>query len=251
MELENLLQKIGLTPKESKVYLSSLQLGQDTAFNIAKKAEIKRSTCYVILDSLIEKGFITILKTKKALLFIPQEPAKLLEFFKEKEDLLKEALPELIGLFNLSPQKPKIQVFQGKTGIETIYQEVIDSLKKSEVLIFGTLEHFKNAYQNPMKRWQKATKNKRFKVREIITQEKFNIKYLKQIKENKNPDHQIKVLPKDKKIFDNDNIVYANKLAIFSTKKELFVVLIESPSIVNTYRILFDLAWHSAKRYSR
>lgn len=249
MELENLLQKIGLTPKESKVYLSSLQLGQDTAFNISKKAEIKRSTCYLVLDSLVEKGFITTLKTKKVLLFIPQAPEKLLEIFKQKEISLKEALPELVGLFNLSPQKPKIQVFQGKTGVESIYQEVINSLKKSEVLIFGTLEHFRNAYQNPMKKWQKATKNKRFKIREIITQEKFDIKYLKQIKENKNPNHQIKVLSKDKKIFDSDNIVYENKLAIFSTKKELFVIVIESPAIVNTYRILFDLAWQSVKRY--
>ncbi len=251
MELENLLQKIGLTSKESKVYLSSLQLGQDTAFNIAKKAEIKRSTCYVILDSLIEKGFVTTLKTKKALLFIPQEPAKLLNMLKEKEDSLNEALPELIGLFNLSPQKPKIQVFQGKTGIETIYQEVIDSLKKSEVLTFGTLAHFKSAYQNLMKKWYKATKNKRFKIREIITQEAFSTNYFKKIKENKNLNHQIKFLAKDKKIFDNDNIIYANKLAIFSTKKELFVILIESPAIVNTYRILFDLAWQSAKKYSR
>ncbi len=102
-----------------------------------------------------------------------------------------------------------------------------------------------------MKKWYKATKNKRFKIREIITQEAFSTNYFKKIKENKNLNHQIKFLAKDKKIFDNDNIIYANKLAIFSTKKELFVILIESPAIVNTYRILFDLAWQSAKKYSR
>lgn len=245
MESENVLQKIGFTSKEAKIYLACLQLGQDTAFNIAKKAEIKRSTCYVILESLVEKGFITILKTKKALLFIPQEPAKLLASFKEKELTLKEVMPELVSLFNLRPQKPKIQVFEGRRGIETIYQEVIDYLKKSEILGFGTLGHFVD-YQTQMKKWQKITKNKRFKIREILTQDKFDVEYFRQIKENKNPNHQIGFLQKDKKIFDNDNIIYGNKLAIFLTKKELFVILIESPAIVNTYRILFDLAWQKA-----
>lgn len=245
MELENILQKIGFTPKEAKVYLACLQLGKDTAFNIAKKAEIKRSTCYVILESLVEKGFVNTLKTKKALFFIPQEPAKLLASFKDKELTLKEALPELLGLFNLRAQKPKIQVFEGRTGIASIYREIIDCLRKSEVLCFGTIGHFID-YQIQMKKWQKATKNKRFKIREILTLDKFDIEYFRQIKENKNPNHQIRFLPKDKEIFDNDNIIYGNKIAIFSTKKELFVILIESPAIVNTYRILFDLAWQKA-----
>jgi sugar-specific transcriptional regulator TrmB len=248
MELENLLQKIGLNSKEAKVYLASLQLGQDTVFNIAKKAEIKRSTCYVVMDSLIEKGFVSTLKTPKALLFIPQPPDKLLEVLNDKEESLKEALPELVSLFNVSPQKPKIQVFQGKSGIETVYREITKSLGGSEVLAFSDMLHFKDAYQDLLDKWYKLMKNKRFKSREIINHNSFSNAYIKRVRQNKNPNHQVRFFPKDKMILNNDNLIYENKLAIFSTKKELFVILIEHPAIVNTYRVLFDMAWKDAQK---
>ena len=74
MDIEKVLQEIGLNKKEVKVYVTLLQLGQDTAFRIASKSGIKRSTVYTILERLKSIGLVSMAKTKKATLFSPVEP---------------------------------------------------------------------------------------------------------------------------------------------------------------------------------
>lgn len=248
MELETILINSGLESKEAKVYLSCLQLGQETAFNIAKKSELKRPTVYVILNSLAEKGLVTVIKTQKATLYSPIHPQRLISSLKRKEQALEKALPDLETIYNVRPQKPKIQILEGKTGIASIYGEIIESLKKSkEILSFGSLSHFQTGYQDLLKNWFRETKNKKYKVREIINQEKFDLDYIQLIQKNKNPNHQIKIMPKNEGFVNNDNFIYENKIAIFSVQKDLFVILIESKDLADSYRRLFNLAWHSAK----
>ena len=45
----------------------------------------------------------------------------------------------------------------------------------------------------------------------------------------------------------NDNIIYGNKIAITSVQDDLFVTMIESKEVVETYRSFFELAWQSTK----
>ena len=53
-----LLNKIGLTDAEAKVYLTLLQNGSLSGYEAGKLAGVTRSKIYNILESLITKGFI-------------------------------------------------------------------------------------------------------------------------------------------------------------------------------------------------
>ena len=53
------LKKIGLSENEAKVYLATLELGSSTAQQIAQKAELKRPTTYVQLETLMKRGLVT------------------------------------------------------------------------------------------------------------------------------------------------------------------------------------------------
>lgn len=53
-----LLNKIGLTDTEAKVYLALLQSSSLTGYEASKAAGVSRSKIYVILECLINKGFI-------------------------------------------------------------------------------------------------------------------------------------------------------------------------------------------------
>lgn len=59
MEIADVLQKIGLQQKESAVYLALLELGTADVSGIAKKAGIKRPTCYLVLDDLKNRGLVS------------------------------------------------------------------------------------------------------------------------------------------------------------------------------------------------
>ena len=58
MDMKQALKTIGLSDKESAVYMALLQLGQATAYAVAVKSGLKKPTTYIILDELIEKGLV-------------------------------------------------------------------------------------------------------------------------------------------------------------------------------------------------
>lgn len=56
MTINKSLEQLGLVGKKADVYLASLELGSASVIEIAKKAGVKRTTCYDILFEL-EKWF--------------------------------------------------------------------------------------------------------------------------------------------------------------------------------------------------
>lgn len=248
MELEKTLQQLGLEEKEAIVYLTSLQLGKDTAFHIADRCSLKRSTVYVVLNSLNKRGLIGISKTKKAAVYEAVSPKRLLQQLEFRKHQMEEVLPLLLALHKDQPDKPKIQIIEGEASVALIYKEANDWMSKDkELLAFGRLDHFqKRQYRRYLDEWIRTMQNRRHRAREIPNDGVFEREYyFKRIKQNKNPNHQIRIVPDG--TFANDNLIYGNKLAIFSVEKDLFVTLIESESIVKSYRNFFELAWQSAK----
>jgi predicted transcriptional regulator len=86
MTLEKQLEQIGFHEKEAKMYLACLQLGQDTAYHIAQKCGLKRATVYFTLNLLVERGLVSIWKTKKATLWRAANPKKLFTQIKRKKE---------------------------------------------------------------------------------------------------------------------------------------------------------------------
>lgn len=246
MELEKTLEQYGLDKKEAAVYLASLQIGKETAFNIAKKCGLKRSTVYITLNKLNIMGLIDISKTVKAALYRPVSPGKLLQLIDFRKKQIEEILPILFALYKDRPEKPRIQVLEGYQGLTQIYQEATEyASKNKEILIFGQSKHLPIKFKKELDNWLRIMKNKKLKARELISLDDFTQEYVEKIKQNKNQNHLTKVVPVG--TFTNDNIIYGNKIAIFSVEKDLFVTLIESKDIVQSYRGIFELGWHSGK----
>lgn len=246
MEIEKILITLGLTEKEAQIYLVLLQVGQDSVFNIAKKSELKRPTVYLILDSLLQKGLASILKTPKAILYSATSPKKLEYQVEEQKNNLEKILPTLETIYNLEPNKPKIQIFQGANGLKTIITEIIETLKPNqEIICYGNIDylyHPGSVYKEIADLWISKSTNKLYKIREIINTSEHSKIYSTNISKMKNQNHQIRFAPNNLN-FECDNVIYGNKLAIFSTQKDLFVVVIESEPIVNSYRQVFEALW--------
>ena len=71
---ENVLKQTGLTEKQAKIYLACLELGQAKVPEIAKKAEIKRTTAYGILDELVSLGLVNYSQKNKQKLYRAGNP---------------------------------------------------------------------------------------------------------------------------------------------------------------------------------
>lgn len=74
---EKFLEELGLSDKESKVYLALLEVETDSVIDLAKKTDINRTTIYPVLESLSKKGLISEVKVDKKIRYAAESPERL------------------------------------------------------------------------------------------------------------------------------------------------------------------------------
>src|SRR3989338_11365214 len=106
---EKILEEIGLTKGEIKVYFSLLKLGETTTGKIIEEAQISSGKIYEILEKLIKKGLVSYIIKEKTKYFSATSPRRIIDYIHEKEhELMKkeeEFEKELPALLNLQKQK--------------------------------------------------------------------------------------------------------------------------------------------------
>ena len=128
METIEALKKFGLSEKEAKIYIASLELGESTASDIAIKSNLPRTLVYDILERLIEIGIASYVIKNNKKFFLASDPSQLSEILKEKQEIIKNILPELISLQKLKGVKrPKIEIYEGKEGMKSVMNNILNS----------------------------------------------------------------------------------------------------------------------------
>jgi sugar-specific transcriptional regulator TrmB len=233
------LKQIGLSEKQAKIYLASLELGETTIKEIAKKAEIKRTTIYDLIDELLESGLIkqTIKGRKKK--FIAASPEELQLLIKKREVLLSQIIPTLNLMRSTNKTKPKISFYEGRTGLMEIYA---DTLKYSgDILAFASDDVAKILGTDWAEHYIKQRVNKRIYYKGIIAQstlieKKFTSKNQVQLRSTK-------IIDNKKYPLSNEIMVYGHqKIAIISAKDAMGIV-IKSAEIYLTQKSIFELLW--------
>src|SRR4051812_8491190 len=93
---ENLIKTLtdfGLSDKEALVYLTSLELGSSSVLKISKLSGLKRPTVYLIVDSLITKGLMSIEVKGFKKQYVAESPDRLEAIFNERKHELMKNLP--------------------------------------------------------------------------------------------------------------------------------------------------------------
>jgi len=160
IELE--LRKLGLTEKEVRVYLASLELGPSSVLNIAQKTGLARPTTYEIVKSLENKGLFAETKQKKKRYFVAQSPERILGLLRVQKREIEEKEREFIRIIaalesKYSKEKEGIKVYKGKEGLKTL-EEILSFSPTPEILIVNPktlpikLAKLKTIYQKIKKR---------------------------------------------------------------------------------------------------
>lgn len=240
MELQSVLQNLGLNEKEAKVYLALLQMGTASVPSISIKAGTKRPTTYLIIEELRLKGLVTLLPNKARALYTAESPRKLLEEQREKEETIKQNMPELMAMYNSKKEKPKVVYYQGEENIVKLYNEIF---QEKEILFYGSIASISSAVYAQVEKYLEKIKKEKLNVREILQADQKSIEFTKN---NISENHQIKIASKNFQ-FPTDNIIFGNKVAIITYKDNPMAVVIESNDVVETYKSLFEIAWQSIK----
>jgi len=252
MDLIKDLQNLGLTAQQAKVYLSCLQLGRDTVLNIAKHADLKRPTVYLMLDDLAKKGLVTLTKKTNTTLYKAEEPSRLLSQVKMQEEIAKSIIPSLKAIYNIDPSKPNIKIAEGSQSVRNVYNGIFSYLSEhpqEELMIFGSLKDASKNFQSEViDYFTMCMAKSKNAIREIGNDDQETRKYYRASKKL-NPNHEIRLIRTEGQFTKIDDMLYGNTLIIFSVTDQIFATIIESPFIAETYKTLFNMAWKSGKKY--
>lgn len=234
------LENIGLTEIEAKIYLAALELGETTIARIAKQAKIKRTTVYLHIDSLKQKGLIGATKKGRKVTFFAEDPRKLGEVLEERKSHLNRIMPDLLTFVKLFDKKPEIRFYEGMEGVYDVLRDVL-RCPNSELLTwysddcFSIFEDdFFNTFYVPERKKRKifarAIMQDSPKLREWASHDTAHLR-------------RSKLLPANIfKIGISISVYGKNKINIISYA-EKFGVIIESQVIYDSFTSIFETMW--------
>jgi HTH-type transcriptional regulator, sugar sensing transcriptional regulator len=239
MEIKQTLEQFGLEGKKADVYLAALELGSSSVIEIAKKAQIKRTTCYDILQDLVSEGLISQTLKGKKRLFIGENPEKIADELKRKYSAFSEIMPLIKAIQNTQGTKPKIRFYEGIEGLKECY---LDTLKYSgEILALGSEHAVKVLSANWLldyinQRVKKGIRLKAIVADSKLVQEEFLSKDQEQLRTSK-------IINPGKYPFSIEINIYGFQKVFFMSPNEQMGLIIEGTEIHKTMKSMFELIW--------
>ena len=138
--LKQYLEKIGLNDKEQAIYITLAGIGIQPASVIARKCKLDRVTTYKNLKKMADQGFVKIYSENGIQCFGIESFDNLNHFLKEKLNSYSELVQEFPIAENLlkslkaeSSLVPKLQIFEGETGIKNLFKDLLFELKSEGI----------------------------------------------------------------------------------------------------------------------
>ena len=133
------LESIGLTKGEIKVYGALLELGESTKTPIANESKVSHGKVYDILERLLTKGLVSVIKKEGIKNFKASNPKKLKEYIQRKkeniltqEKTVENLLPILTSKYTSKRKDTDAEIYFGWNGLKTAYDQMLDSIDKQD-----------------------------------------------------------------------------------------------------------------------
>lgn len=239
MQVQKVIERLGYSPNEAKVYITALSMGECHVSDIASKLKLPRSSVQVIADQLHKDGLLNFYVRKRYKYWVAENPSRLLEKLREREDAVRAVMPQLESLRRGEGGKPQVKIFEGVDEIRLIYDDMLEA-KQSILGIIpwddwvrllgrGFMEDFIEKRARRFLRIKLLTPKSPVTagLRERDAAELRETHYL--------PAH----IP-----VTTTTLIYGDKVAIVSLNKKLpTAVLIEDSDICETARVFFECMW--------
>jgi sugar-specific transcriptional regulator TrmB len=238
-----ILQNLGLTNAEIKVYLTLLELGSSSAGPIIEKSGLQTSVIHRALNSLIEKGLINFVLEGKRKMYQATDPESFFDFINEKKRKFEEILPELKKKQSSSLQKEKATIYKGIRGVKEAYSIMINE-KGKEYITFGggpiTTEIMGFTWWLNLHERRIANKLPSRQVFDVLVKEIDKGRIANKKITN------IKYLSKEFAGFQ-ETVIVGNLVSINVFTETPYSFVIKDKNVAESYKKYFELLWKQAK----
>jgi HTH-type transcriptional regulator, sugar sensing transcriptional regulator len=239
--INEILQQLGLTETEARVYLAMLELGPSSVQNIAKKARISRTAAYDIIRALQEKGISSTFQKGRKNVFSVEDPKQLEDYFGKHLDQMKEhlgAFKHLLPELRLmqGDDKPKVRYYSGDEGIQALFRDLHASRAR---------ELFE--YVDADLLYEHVDEKRFLSVRERYSFNGIAAKALSRGKiKNPRKEVQYRQMKSHVRHFSGQIWIYSDRIAFTKFVGDIEVVIIENKVFAETLRAVMQIAWEAS-----
>ena len=237
------LEDLGLSNAESRIYIALLESGPSKTGLIIDRTKLQSSTVYHILGSLIEKGLVSYVIKGKIKYYHAESPESLLLFLEEKKRKFNQILPTLRRKEELSKEKNTAKVYEGINGFKAAFNDVLLTMRQGEEYYFfqvgwddlsdEKVRRFFRSYH--LKRSEKGIKVKGLALRKA----KKIMDYVYDL-----PHTKVRYI---NELLPTGLVIYKDKVITLDWKDNPTAFVIQSRSVADSYRKLFEEKWKMAK----
>jgi predicted transcriptional regulator len=248
LDLKAKLMELGMSDKESNVYLAMLELGPSSVQDIAKKAGVNRATTYVMLESLKRRGLMSSVERGKKMVFTPESPEHLLttvsqelHMVEDRKARIASVMPQFMALFNAVEDKPKVRFFEGEEGMAAareVQQQLMQPGQSTSVFIH---------YDAAMIRVSKIEEDKRLQTARFLQKPRLLYSVEPGIElPSFGKNVELRRIPEGIAPFKGELNIYDTFIVIGVHEPRPMAVVIESKEFSALCLSMFDLAWAAA-----
>lgn len=242
------LKNIGLTEYEGEIYELLLRLGEIPMAFLVKESQLKHSTVYSIVDSLVKKRLVTQKDIKKKLHVKAESPAKLLDIARNQFNFanstlssMQSMLPSFLTLYINSTTKPAVRVFEGIEGVKQVYQDILNEGKFVYSLIkVGSTNRELSSWIDNFYTKKRIANNIHTNViaSNVANVKEFKARDTKELRATR-------VISQTSFPLEIEVNIYGEKVALVYQANDypLLGIIINHPKISSSFKSWFDLAW--------
>lgn len=241
--IKTYLEELDFSNNEIEVYIALTKLGEATAAQIAKKANLPRTTVISILDKLKGDNFCTAHKYRGVTFYWIESPRTIVATVEQKLEAAEALSGLLTHLYRSEAHFPFVEVFDTKDSIRKFIERILTDTKNNSVIytidtphagnyakIFS--DHFGNMFL-------KIKKKKKILTKTLIPHKSFAGIAVEKLKQQ---DIVIRELPKE--INFDASLWIINDLLVHFSGKPPFIAAVRHESITMGIKAIYNFLWN-------
>jgi len=237
-----LFAELGFSDNRRAVYLALLDLGECAAAAVARRAGLKRTTVYELLEGLVADGLAHEGRRGSRRSFSPADPRALHGLLRRREKALGELLPLLLARGAGASAKPRLQYFAGLEGVRRVNEMLLEGGVR-EYRYFGSVREMVDLLGES---WLRQFVRRRVALgirSRAIRARSREVAGLPWMKEGARYLREVRTLPRPAVGELASLYLLPDRILVSAGRKECYGMVVESRDLAGILGLLWDSIW--------
>lgn len=239
----------GLEPREARFYLAVLDMRRPTVAEAAERADVSRTNAYDITKRLVRRGLISTTEVgptgkpagRGRSVLTANDPAHLIEEWTARKEVLDNLVPKLRAMRAKGGSQPRVRYLEGSAGIRSALFETLDWPSPLRGIL-SMKDLLSVPGRSAMNEYIQARRDRELWLRVVRSPER---DYERGWPTSQKDYRESRYAPAEY-LFTMTMIIGVDEVAVMSSRRENFAMMIESVEYAQMQANLFEVLWSSS-----